>query len=202
MKASPSVFSYKTLAPEVLAKLPAYPATGNPWQTGRNMNSGIPAPEWDALNAVLGPTKKVNLIIVRLASADESRDLEAAWVGGKKNDLVLTYGEGWARVFGWTDSSLVKRNLEGLLVDHKVDRSILPLIRDEVTRNYTKTDWHKFDYLDLQPRPRHYAMLVGFQILFGTASFWMLLTNGLTKGARAGAAWMRSPHFGGRGRRW
>lgn len=201
VKASPSVFSYRALSEAEKGRLPAYPATTNPWQTGRSMNSGIPPADWDELNAVLGPTKFVNLIIVRMSSADESRNLEAAWVGGKKNDLVLTYGDGWARVFGWTDSSLVKRNLEGLLAEHKVDRGIIPAIKAEVVANYRKTDWHKFDYLDLQPRPLHYVLMIVAQVVIGTLSFWFCLANQWTKaGPRVFGYSMAYPTF--HRRRW
>ena len=60
------------------------------------LNTNISARKWDELNARLGPSKQVNLIIVRLKMPQEARDLEAKWVGGKKNDLVLTYDGGRA----------------------------------------------------------------------------------------------------------
>lgn len=196
VKASPSVFSYAPLSEEERAGLPDYPVTRDTWSTGRNMNSGIPSADWDALNGVLGPAKFVNLVIVRLPSEAASRRLEAHWVGGKKNDLVLTFGDGWARVFGWTQSSLVKRNLEALLVEHPVNRAILPLIEAEVRKNYVKTDWHRFDYLDLQPRPVHFAYMLGLQAVFGAVAVFISLRNGLTKDGNRlwweqGARWRR-----------
>lgn len=147
VKASPSVFSYRSLSPEEAAKIYDYPYVSDTFQSGRNLSGVLPTRKWDELNARLGPSKHVNLIIVRLPTPQAARDIEAKWVGGKKNDLVLTYGTGWSHVFGWTEKALAKRNLETLLVTHPIDDAIIPEIERVVRKDYQMVDWHKFDYL-------------------------------------------------------
>jgi hypothetical protein len=166
VKASPSVFSYKKLSDEELSKLPNYPEVTNHRMSNRIIGKvNIPIEEWDKMNAVLGPTKRVNVVLVRMERMSDAQLLESKWVGGKKNDLVLTYGNGWSYVFGWSEKELVKRNLETILIKNRVDSSIIPIIRDEIRKNYTIVDWSKFDYLDIEPSLRHYVYLAIVMVL-------------------------------------
>jgi len=115
--------------------------------------------EFDRMNSRLGPFKKVNVIIIGFpesSSTDIATLQEAAWIGGKKNDLVLCYGgkesSKWSYVFGWTDEMLVKRNLETILLQNPINDSILPLIETEIRKNYKLKDWSQFDYISV-PMP-------------------------------------------------
>lgn len=165
VKASPSVFSYAELSPEESSMLPEYPEADNPWVSGRVINAPISIRRWDQMMARLGPAKKVNVILVRLKSAGHAQLLEAKWVGGKKNDLVLCYGDGWSYVFGWTEKEMAKRELETILLTREVDDSIIPHIEKAVLEHYELVDWSKFDYLDLEPRPVHFVLMLVFVCL-------------------------------------
>lgn len=83
---------------------------------------------------------------------------EAKWIGGKKNDLVICFGgviktnaPQWVYVFGWTEQALVKQNLQTLVLQHPINDDIIPLISAEVSKNYVIKDWHKFDYITIEP---------------------------------------------------
>lgn len=169
VKAAPSVFSFPEV-PDGINVHP-YPETSNLFRSNRLIGraNAINLLEFDRMCARLGPAKKVNIIMVGFPSDADSSIAhwqESAWIGGKKNDLVLCYGGGegtnaaWSYVFGWTEEELVKRNLETILIENPVDTSILPLIEREVRTNYRIKDWDKFDYLSVEPPTKAYVWLV------------------------------------------
>lgn len=187
VKACPSVFSFV----KVDENIPVfeYPKNEN-WQvSGRllgNAKSKINIFDWDVLNAKLGETKKVNLIFIGFDSADSmfGQYQEAKFVGGKKNDLVLTYGEVegkivWTYVFGWTESSIVKRNLETILLENKIDKNILTKIEKEVINNYQKKDWKKFDYLTVEPPMWSYFVLFVIMVIIQSFVYFISVKNNL-----------------------
>jgi len=78
----------------------------------------------------------VNVLMVKLGSIDTAKKFQQHWKNGRKNDLVLCYGDGWSYVFGWTDKELVKMNLQTILLDNPIDINIIPLIKSEILKNY------------------------------------------------------------------
>ncbi len=136
--------------------------------------------EWDRLCAELGPTKKVNLIMIgfdgdsMLAHWQESK-----WMGGKKNDLVLCYGPptdtgtpAWTYCFGSTEDELVKRNLESLLLSSPPGDGLLAKIRDQVSANYDQKEYPALGYFDVPPPPSAIPTLVMVMILV-QGGFWL-----------------------------
>lgn len=165
VKASPSLFSYRAV-PES-APVFAYPANANCWQSNRVLGSAandINITEWDRMNSRLGPVKKVNVIIVGFDGDGNDSSLaqmqEAKWIGGKKNDLVLCYGPGWSYVFGWTESDIVKQNLQTILLNNRVETALIEKIESEIKENYVIKDWSKFDYLTVEPPGWSYWVLL------------------------------------------
>lgn len=145
-----SLYGYEELDVEIVKEnqLPEYPRNKNPFFSNRIIGkTSITIKEWDQLNTVLGPIKKANLILVNFGNSGSHKGelLKQYWKGGKKNDLVLCYGEEagarWSYVFGWTESELCKANLASILLTNNIDSSILPLIRTEVLKNYELRDW-------------------------------------------------------------
>lgn len=168
VKAAKSLFDFSPVPAG--AKVYAYPGNRNPFASDRLLGAtGVKLIEWDKLNARLGAAKKVNLILVGFGGEPQTAALyqESAWLRGRKNDLVLCFGgdpkrPDWATVFGWTESELVKRNLETVLLEKGVD---LPAIESEVRANYTLKDWSKFDYLTLEVPNWYYYLLLGIMAL-------------------------------------
>ncbi len=179
VKAAPSVFSYAKVADSV--KVYAYPHAKN-WNVSQRVlgTKHVGTRQWDEMNARLGPSKKVNVIICAFPEGDSGlgQYQEAKWVGGKKNDVVLCYGQtdggpaAWSYVFGWTDQEIVKRNLESILLEHDVNTNIIPLIEKEIVANYIIKDWDKFDYITLEPPGWCYTMLF-FIILVTQVGFYI-----------------------------
>lgn len=178
VKAAPSLFSFSKISKD-LKEVFDWPSQGvadvreswPQWMVSQRLlgeaKRHIDISQWDMLNSRLGPTKKVNLIMIGFKDAPKSyaEFQEAKWIGGKKNDLVLCYGGGgpnesaqWAYVFGWTESNLVKRNLETLLASNPIDNRLLGLIESEIRNNYTIKDWSKFDYITIEPPAWSYVV--------------------------------------------
>jgi hypothetical protein len=180
VKASPSVFSYKPV-PETIPVFP-YPKNKDHFVSDRILGPvDISHEKWDQLNSELGPTKKVNLIIC--SYGDQGSDIaqfqESKYIGGKKNDLIVCYGgpsnkPTWVHVFGWTESDLVKLNIETIILDHGVNNDILPLIKAEVIKNYKILEWHKFDYLKAEIPFIHYVWLL--LVICGVGTGWILFS--------------------------
>jgi hypothetical protein len=167
VKAAPSVFSFI----EVPTNVPVfnYPQNKDEWHSDRLLGlakGDINLFKFDCMNARIGAAKKVNIIMIGFDSSDSmlAEYQQAKYIGGKKNDIVLCYGKGWTRVFGWTDSELVKENLQTILLKNTINDDILPLIEKEIVKNYKIKDWTQFDYLSVEPTTNHYIWF--FIIMF------------------------------------
>jgi hypothetical protein len=197
VKACPSVFSYISVPTNI--PVHKYPIPeGDGWfgnaeriftserllGTAKSM---INERAFDQMNSVLGPTKKVNVILIGFSSPDDmiAKYQEAEFIGGRKNDLVICYnarGRGqkasWAVVFGWTDKMLVKRNLETIFLNNPIDDSILPLMAKEIETNYVIKNWERdFAYLSVEAPTWAYVVLILVMILTQTALWWIFMKN-------------------------
>jgi hypothetical protein len=97
IKASPSLFSYSKVPTNVIVY--TWPNNPDQFRSDRVLGTAavnIDILKWDQMNAVLGASKKINLIIVGFGNKgmDMAGWQEASWIGGKKNDLVICYGGG------------------------------------------------------------------------------------------------------------
>lgn len=201
IKAAPSLFSYSKVPTNVAVF--TWPETTEIFQSDRVMGTAkrcIDTFKWDQMNASLGATKKVNLIIVGFGNQSEemAHYQEAKWIGGKKNDLVICYGGGsliepaqWVKVFGWTEKEIVKQELCSLLLENPINNELLPQIAETVRRDYIIKDWKKFDYITIEPPAWSYWVYFIVVILVqGCLYVWFHL-NDLDSGeGRWGQTWM------------
>jgi len=158
VKAAPTAFSFAPPDPKL--PLYEYPENSNMWRSDRllGLANVIDTYKFDQMMAQLGPFKKVNVIIIGFGDLDASiaQSQRAKWIGGRKNDVVICYGghnndTTWAEVFGWTQSELCKQNLKTIFLENKINNDILPLIRNEIVKNYEIKDWSEFDYITVEP---------------------------------------------------
>jgi hypothetical protein len=207
VKAAPSLFSYPSV-PENQSF--PYPEASDDWGRSKRLvgtaKQDFSIEQWDILNAELGPKKWVNLIAVGFGDngSEAAHTLEAKWVGGKKNDLVICYGgignDGkptWTYVFGWTEENIVKQNLQTLFLLNKPGDDLLPKVKDEIIANYQIKDWTKFDYLTVVPPGWSFFVLLLVMAATQTA-FWIWgFKNEFTKNS-AGSYRYRYRPFGRR----
>lgn len=191
VKACPSVFSYPLVAES--AGVFDYPSNSNHFQSDRLVGAtgSLNILKWDQMNARLGPTKKINIIAVGFGPTGASQKghlQEAKWIGGKKNDLVITFGGGslakpdWCYVFGWSESFFAKHQIEDVIMQTGAVDAAIPLIEKEVVANYTIKNWHKFDYLTVEIPTSCYwwELFAMFVVWGGWITFAML--NDMSQG--------------------
>jgi hypothetical protein len=154
------VFSFVKVPDSV--KVFEYPKNPSVWTSGRLLGTAksVGIYEWDQMNARLGPLKKVNVIMVGFPPGTETmrgQYQQAKWLGGKKNDLVITFAGSpgqtpeWVFTFGWTEQEMVKRLIDGYVAEMATDSAIIPGIEKYVRDHYVIKDWDKFDYLGIEP---------------------------------------------------
>lgn len=190
VKASPSVFSFRPVPKE--APIYPYPSNTNPFISDRIV--GLAAKDFsitalDKLNARLGPSKRVNVILVGFGNKDSSiaQLQQARWIGGKKNDLVICYGTNgdkkasWTYVFGWTEREDCKKNLQTLFLENDLDNKLLDKVEEEVRQNYLIKNWSKFDYLTVEPPTWSYVVYVLLVILIQGGFWFWANTNQFNK---------------------
>lgn len=190
IKATKSVFKFVDI-PKT-ATVYEYPVPNDSFKSNRLLGEAqkdFKIETLDALNGYLGDIKHVNLIIIGYKNSDsmQARYQESAWLGGKENDLVLTYGKDakgkvtWAYVFGWTNSEEVKRNLETILMSTPLNKSV-PEIRKEIAKNYTCKDFKDFNYLSVEPPLWSYILVIVLLALTQFGYYYYMLNNDFNQG--------------------
>lgn len=159
LKAKDTLYSFEQLTPEQAKPLFPWPDNENRFDSDRLLGTARTLWDrraWDQMNATLGPIKKVNLIAIGFP-AGTAMELgmrqQQYWNGGKKNDLVLTFGGDpkkpeWAFVFGWTEHELVKRLLENRLRDGTATiDEISRIVREEYALCHFE---EKFEHVEIE----------------------------------------------------
>ena len=165
-------------------KLPKYPQVDNPWVSNRIIGAtDIPVWFWDSMNAGLGSRYKINLILVNMSNqtAADAVKLKDYWKNGKKNDLVLCYGSDWSYVFGWSETELVKKSLETLLLESPVDKTLIPKISQIIQSEFKPYPWKKEEEIS---RPVGSGTVIGaflFMIAVQIALFYAFRYNEYSK---------------------
>jgi hypothetical protein len=113
----------------------------------------------------IGPSKQANVVIVFVNSTDATYAdaLNRAWLGGKKNDVIVVVGTtkypaiDWVRVLSWTDEQIFKVQLRDELLNEKtVDRNkFLGIIAKNVVTTFKRKHMKDFEYLkdEIDPDP-------------------------------------------------
>jgi hypothetical protein len=183
IKAAPSVFSFVKPPPNTVFE---YPKNNNPFVSDRLLGSAalIDILAFDQMNSRLGPRKLVNVIMVGFGNkgSEYGQMQQAEWVGGKKNDIVITFGglnkkPDWVFVFGWTEKDIVKRNIESIILEHGAITKTLPLIEEEIKKNYVLKDWSKFDYIQIEPPTWAYVTYFLLMIVTQCAIWFIFYFN-------------------------
>lgn len=149
-------------------KLPAYPITVYDYYRADrviNVGTSIKPTELKLWNQkvsetlkVLGPRKHVNLVIVLVNEKDSmyAQALQAHWLGGKKNDVILVVGStaypavDWVEVLSWSDEELLKIQLRDAIKDipHLSADVTVKTAADHINRLFVRKQMKDFEYLD------------------------------------------------------
>lgn len=151
--------------------LPQYP--GNVYDyhyVNRVLTQGVSLPDqadWNTDLAMrlrtLGPSRQANIVVLFTNQDDPqfATAIRAAWLGGKKNDVIVVVGTpkypaiDWVRVVSWTDAQLFKVQLEDELEALKtVQRgAVLDVIERKVATQYKRKPMEDFNYLENEIEP-------------------------------------------------
>ena len=200
VKANPwSILRREGALEKFKSQIPAYPIDVRDYHyVDRFVNIGgkVPAAELQAwnrdlmeINADLGKKKQVNIVFVVTPTNDSSyiHALEEAWLGGKKNDLVVIFGVteypkiDWVRVMSWSRAEELKITLRDIL-QHDIGsldkrEAIISATKELTERYFVRTRMREFEYLMAGVRPPTWAlvmlMIVGTGLSVGlTVYFW------------------------------
>lgn len=152
-------------------KIPEYPLEIYDYHyLNRVLSLGVPVPEVSSWNLdlamrlrKLGPQKQVNLIVLFTKEADQAfaDALRVAWLGGKKNDVIVVLGTPsypeiqWTRVISWTDKEVFKVQLRDALWDLKTvdQKTVLDTIERHVVKDFERKKMEDFKYLEAAIEP-------------------------------------------------
>lgn len=152
----------------------------------------------------LGPTKQANVVVVMTRSANPlfASAIQAAWLGGKKNDVVVVLGVpeypklAWARVFSWTDNELFKVQLrDDLQALQLAERqAVLDVIERHVTASFKRRSMEDFEYLrnEIHPPGWVIALLAVLGVVGSLATSWFMAKNDIR--TRAGEQLRRAAY--------
>lgn len=172
VKATPdSLFNTETANLSYADKIPSYPRVYSFYKIKRVVSVGAKI-KTDQLEAILddalidlGRKKQVNIIVI-LTEIDDpyfKNEVENAWLGGKKNDVVVFIGLDeskitWADVMTWALSSgneLFQATLKQELLNlNQFDSNeIAGSITKNITNLYDRPSMKEYEYLkdDIQP---------------------------------------------------
>jgi hypothetical protein len=169
-------------------KIPAYPQVYDYYNANRVIPVGVNVPnlqEWNThLSELLksaGPKKQANIIVVLVnePGQDYRYALEAAWVGGKQNDVIVLLGTPHFPEIAWTDTITIGQNkgnellqvkMRNLIMDEPVANvHTLDIIADNVLAHFDREPMEHFKYLmdSIQP-PEGLMWFAAFLSVFGS----------------------------------
>lgn len=152
-------------------KIPEYPIhVYDFYRANRFVAAGLNVPEANVWNQgiseiakVVGPRKQANVVVVSTSyDPDFYFALQDAWVGGKKNDVIVVIGQkqyggpaDWVRVMALTKSDILQVTLRDAILElpNVSANAVLPVIRDTILKNYDRKEMKDFKFLEDQIDP-------------------------------------------------
>lgn len=183
IKADPqSVFRHQGIAEKYF--IPAYPENVyDYYRLNRFINNSkyrTDSRAWNdslsILNGKLGPINQSNVIVLLTEYGDEYiHAIEEAWIGGKKNDIILIIGVDsigkiqWSGVIALTDNQIFQIKLRDEVmalgtVDHE---KVMEVLSRNVMAHYRRKPMSDFEYLNsvVTPTQNQWIVSLIFSIL-------------------------------------
>ena len=160
--------------------LPAYPShVYDYFSINRILVSGTTGPDvaqWNGKLAEMlksvGPAKQANVIVVFTGSTDPqyAAALRSAWLGGKKNDVIVVIGApkypaiAWARVISWTDNATFKVQLADDIenLPAATPDAVLAVVKADITQGFVRKHMRDFKYLQWEIEPPMWLLILLF----------------------------------------
>jgi len=174
-----------TVAEQYAGKIPAYPRVHNFYHITRTLNVGSSVPtqvisefneQVNEALITLGPSKQANIIVIFTDIMDPSYRyaVENAWLGGKKNDIVVFIGTTDGKTVGWVDIMTWALNSgnEMFHVKMRDGAKVLPIdatqmstfISSTVEQYYDRPHMSDYQYLEQEIKPATWVMNIAIFI--------------------------------------
>lgn len=138
------------------------------------------------LNSSLNNDANIVIYGFKNGSLSDCENLKAKWIGGKVNDLVFCLIHDnrkitAAKVFGWTENEVLKKELESLILDKDITSffSLSKEIKHLIDNSYVTNDMSKYNYLTINIRGVDYIMFVIFYILLVIGAWSVAYNNNI-----------------------
>jgi hypothetical protein len=179
VQCSHSVFNYQNIDKKEAAKegLYDYPDV-NDYEIGTILggkgivNLDSAEQKFRYLNGDLGPKKQLRVwvLIFKNKPIGISRDQEAYWKGGNKNEFVITIGLDktgkvtWCHPFSWTEVSALKIGTRNYVMEQKKLNlsGLSDYLHKELGTKWKRKEFKDFSYLTVEPPL--WALIVSFLI--------------------------------------
>lgn len=170
-----------------LSQVPAYPMSVYDYHyVNRVLTVGVAVPELNAWNRdvadllkKVGPSKEANIVILFAGNGDPmfAESVKKAWLGGKKNDVVVVMGTpsypriDWVQVLSWTDVELFKVQLRDELMDLKeVSRpAVMAVLDKQISGAFKRKSMKDFEYLKSEVQPPLWAVIMAVVLGLGAS---------------------------------
>lgn len=182
--------------PQFASKIPKYPEVYDYYRINRVITVGVPIADLAQWNAylsekmvTLGKRKQANVNIVFVNTPDQTYRyaLEAAWLGGKKNDVTVIIGMTTPGKFDWVDTITFGGNagnsLMTVLMRDRImaltdigHKSVIDTAVATVTEKFDRKPMKDFEYLKSSIIPPDWciytALIVGLILSIGCSIFF------------------------------
>lgn len=158
--------------------IPEYPKVYDYYRADHFIVVGLPdLPRRAALNEQLaqvnaeqGRRREVNAIVIVAKAGDPSyaEAIREAWLGGKKNDLIVVVGAAsfpqldWVSVVSWSEREDMKLAIRDRIMGYGTfnGSAIVEVVRQEIAKGFVRKRWEDFDYLKATVEPSNAAKWV------------------------------------------
>jgi hypothetical protein len=163
--------------------IPAYPRVYSIYKVNRVLVPGTTGINTDVWNnylseyqKTLGNSHQVNIILVLVNTADQMyrHALERAWIGGKKNDIIVMIGSSEFPKIDWVDTITLGNNSGNELMTVQMRDSIMEIgtiedhvpvidtIAKTVTEKFDRKPMADYDYLKDEIEPPTWVVILAF----------------------------------------
>lgn len=168
--------------------IPEYPTIYNKYFVDRVLTPGMEIKNKQQFDETLdnhlktlGPAKQANIIVVVVPTVDQTyrHALEEAWVGGKKNDIIVVIGARNYPKIDWVDTitlgsnmgnSLMTVTMRDELVKIGTLEDVTPVadtIADVVNNLFDRTPMVEFEYLKDEIKPPFWVVILALILGIG-----------------------------------
>ena len=175
--------------------IPQYPTVYGKYHVDHvltmGMGSNVAIRDWNNYLAgklkKLGPASQANVIIILVNTADQTyrHALETAWLGGKKNDVIVMAGVTNYPKIDWVDTITLGQNADNGLLTVKIrdeltalgtvedGQAFIDTVATNVAQHFDRKPMADFEYLKDDIQPATWVLITAFILAF-------MLSAGLT----------------------